>query len=92
MEEAEAARDFAKVMEHVRAGDSVRLERNGTATALIQQPEAPPIKPRPVEEVIARLRAWEQKPEFQIHDPTFADDLQAAHDSINQPLDTSRWD
>lgn len=92
IEEAEAVRDFARVMEYVRAGDVVHLERDGAETALICQPELPIREAYSIDHVLERLQKAEHHSVMNVPDPSFADDLQVAHESINRPMDVSSWD
>ena len=98
MQEAEAARDFSKVMEHVAAGDEVLLERNGLEFAKVMAATmeataalAPP-KPRTIQEVIAALEDEERQLGPIMIDPEYSKDLASAHAFWNQPVDASAWD
>lgn len=93
MQEAEAVRDFSKVLEHVAAGDEVRLERDGRQIAVIHDVhDSASRRTRSIDEIIGRLK--ERKVEHCpiVFDDEFAADVAKAHEFWNQPLDTSKWD
>lgn len=92
MQEAEAVRDFAKVMEHVAAGDEVQVDRADGERILIHL--AKPVRPEPrhVDDVLARLRARAQEHGAVAMDADFAADVRHAHERLNEPMDGRKWD
>jgi hypothetical protein len=50
------------------------------------------VKGRTVAEILKRLDAWESVHGVLVMDESFADDVQAAHERLNQPMDSSKWD
>ena len=98
MQEAEAARDFSKVMAHVAAGDEVLLERNGSEIAIVKavsranQAARMPKTGRTIQEVIAALEYEERQSGPVFIDEGYAEDLASAHTFWNQALDTPAWE
>ncbi len=92
MQVADAVRDFAKVMEHVRAGTEVHLLKNGEPVAVVCQRLQPDFKVRPLHEVLAQLREFEASQDKMIPDPELEKHMGEAHERLNQPMDMSRWD
>jgi hypothetical protein len=98
--EEEAARDFAGLFERVRSGERVLVEAPGRCgvmlAAELSEPEsalaAGTVKGRTVAEILERLDEWESVHGVLVLDAGFADDVQAAHERLNQPLDSSKWD
>ena len=85
--EAEAARDFAAVMAHVRAGTEVVIEDNARPIALV----SPSVKSPglPLSEIIARAKARNSRVTL---DRTFGRDLEDAINSHSEPPAASEWD
>lgn len=101
--EEEAAKDFAGLFERVRAGDRVVVEaparRGVMLVPEVSEPEPGPVVPsavrvkgRTVAEILERLDKWESVHGVLVMDEGFADDIQAAHERLNQPMDSSKWD
>jgi len=85
--ETEAARNFAAVMAHVRAGADVAIEDHGETVALVCRP----VK-RPgllLSEIIARLEA---RGSTATVDEEFARDVEAAIAAHPEPLNPPIWD
>lgn len=88
--EAELARDIHGVLEKVRQGAEVVIERDDRAVAILRPPTLGP--GRPIDECIALAERLEKERGYRITlDPDFAADVE---EIIGQrkPLDTSRWD
>ncbi len=85
MTEAEVARDFAAVLEKVRQGVEVVVERDSRTVAVIKPVKGPG---RPIDECIALATAHGSGATL---DEDFARDLQEIIAS-RRPLDTSLWD
>ncbi|ADV84832.1 hypothetical protein [Terriglobus saanensis] len=93
VQEADVVRDFAKLMEHVRAGDRVELERAGEVIAVLHQPEDAPLRGRTAHEMIAILKAREEQGHPPaLMDEAFAADVREGHELMNQPLEDGKWD
>jgi antitoxin (DNA-binding transcriptional repressor) of toxin-antitoxin stability system len=85
--EAEAARDFAAVMSHVRAGTDVVIEDHGETVAVVSRPIRRP--GRKLSEVIALMEA---RGSTATVDKDFASDIEDAIASHREPLDPPAWD
>jgi len=83
--EAEAASDFAGVLEHVRAGAEVVIESGKRPIAVIHEPTPPR---RTISECIALL----PKDSTAVMDADFAKDVEAAIESHREPLEPPLWD
>jgi antitoxin (DNA-binding transcriptional repressor) of toxin-antitoxin stability system len=101
--EEEAARDFAGLFERVRAGERVVVEAPGRCGVMLVPNVSEPgpgtaarsadrVKGRTVTEIMKRLDEWESVHGVLVMDKDFADDVQVAHDRLNQPMDSSKWD
>jgi antitoxin (DNA-binding transcriptional repressor) of toxin-antitoxin stability system len=85
--EAEAARNFAAVMAHVRAGTEVVIEKDALAVAVVRSPlKSPGLL---LSEVIARAEARGSSATL---DGGFGRDLEDAIASHPEPLSTPEWD
>ncbi len=90
MTEAEVASDFAAVLERLKHGAEVVVERDHRPVAVISPVKGPG---RPIDECIALAKANEEKLGYApVPDADFAADVQAAIDAHREPLDTSVWD
>ena len=88
--EAELARDVHAVLEKVRQGAEVVIERNSQLIAVIKAPSRPG---RPIDECIALAKAYEEMLGFApIPDAGFGKDVQAAIDARQEPLNPASWD
>ena len=85
--EAEAARNFAAVMSHVRAGADVVIEDHGESVAIVSSPTKRP--GRRLSEIIALMEAQGSTAAV---DEDFARDVEAAIASHREPLDSPAWD
>lgn len=85
--EAEAARNFAAVMSHVRAGEDVVIEDHGETVAVVTRPTKRP--GRMLSEVIALMDA---RGSTATVDEDFARDVEAAIAAHREPLDPPAWD
>jgi len=83
--DAEAASDFASLLERVRAGAEIVIEHGAQPVAVLHAAE--PVR-RTISECIALL------PEDSLAkiDPDFAKDVQAAVQSHREPLNPPAWD
>ena len=86
--EAEAARDFAGVMAHVRLGAEVVIENETRAVAVVR-PAVPADPGRLLSEIIA---AAESRGSSALLDGDFARDLEEVINSHPEPLDPPAWD
>jgi len=86
--EAEAARDFAGVMAHVRLGAEVVIENETRAVAVVR-PAVPAGPGRLLSEIIA---AAESRGSSALLDGDFARDLEEVINSHPEPLDPPAWD
>jgi antitoxin (DNA-binding transcriptional repressor) of toxin-antitoxin stability system len=85
--EAEAARDFAAVMSHVRAGSDVVIEDHGETVAVVSRPAKRP--GRLLSEAIALAEARGSTATL---DGGFERDLMEFIDSHRDPLEPPQWD
>jgi antitoxin (DNA-binding transcriptional repressor) of toxin-antitoxin stability system len=83
--EAEAARDFAGLMAHVRAGAEVVIESGQLPIAVIHAPLPPR---RTISECIALLPEGSTA----VMDADFAKDVEAAIESHREPLTPPSWE
>jgi len=101
--EEEAARDFAGLFERVRAGERVIVEAPGRCGVMLVPdvsergsgpavPSADRVKGRTVAEILKRLDEWESVHGVLVIDEGFADDVAAAHERMNRPMDSTKWD
>jgi antitoxin (DNA-binding transcriptional repressor) of toxin-antitoxin stability system len=89
MTEAEAARDFHAVLEHVRAGVEIVIERDLHPVAVIR---TPPRTERSMDEAIAIAEAFEAKLGYSpLPDPDFSRHVQEAIESHREALDPPNW-
>jgi len=85
--EAEAAKNFAAIMSHVRAGAEVAIEENGETVALVTRPTKRP--GRLLSESIALAEARGSTATL---DGGFERDLMEFIDSHREPLEPPAWD
>lgn len=86
--EAEAARDFAGLMAHVRLGAEVIIESDAHAVAVVR-PAVPAGPGRLLSEVIA---AAEARGSSALLDGDFARDVEEAVAAHREPLNPPAWD
>jgi hypothetical protein len=86
--EADAARDFAALMAHVRLGAEVVIETEARAVAVVR-PAVPAGPGRLLSEIIA---AAETRGSSTLLDGSFARDLEEAINSHSEPLNPPAWD
>jgi antitoxin (DNA-binding transcriptional repressor) of toxin-antitoxin stability system len=84
--EAELARDVHGVMERVRQGAEVIVERDAEPVAVIKSPQ---FRGRSIDECIALIKAHGSHATL---DDEFAKDLEAIIDSRREPLNPPEWD
>jgi antitoxin (DNA-binding transcriptional repressor) of toxin-antitoxin stability system len=84
--EAEAARNFAAVMTHIRAGSEVIIEADAKAVAIVKPAESPG---RLLSEA---LRLAQKRGSTVTLDPDFSADLEAVINSHPEPLEPPQWD
>jgi len=85
--EAEAARNFAAVMAHVRAGAEVVIEGDGSAPVILRTAEE-----RPLRRLSESLRLARKYGSAATLDGDFARDLEDAIASHPEPLESPEWD
>jgi prevent-host-death family protein len=85
MTEAELARDIASVLDRVRSGTEVVIERNAQPVAVLLPAQ---LKRRKLSEIVASLS---QQSTATI-DPDFAADVQDFIDRRRDPLSPPKWD
>ena len=86
MTEAELARDLHAVLEKVRQGAEVIVERDAQPVAVIK---APQFRGRPIDECIALAQAHGSHATL---DEDFAKDLEDIINSHREPLNPPAWD
>jgi hypothetical protein len=84
--EAQLVRDLHTVLEKVRQGVEVIVERDAQPVAVIQ---APRFRGRPIDECIALAKV---RGSHATLDEEFSKDLQDIIDSHREPLNPSAWD
>jgi prevent-host-death family protein len=84
--EAEAANDFGKLLERVRAGAEVVIESDNLPVAVVR-----PAEPH-VRLLSESLRLAREHASTATLDPDFARDVEAAIASHREPLDPAAWD
>jgi antitoxin (DNA-binding transcriptional repressor) of toxin-antitoxin stability system len=90
MTEGEAARDFHAVVERVREGVEIVIERDHRPVAVIR---TPPSAGRSIDEAIAIAEAFEAKLGYSpVPDKDFAKDVQEGIDAHPEALDPLNWD
>jgi len=83
--DAEAASDFASLLERVRTGAEIVIEHDARPVAVLHAAE--PVR-RSISECIALL----PEDSTATIDPDFAKDVEAAVDSHREPLNPPEWD
>lgn len=83
--EAEATSDFASLLERVRAGAEVIIERNAQPVAIVHPAE-------PARRTISECIALLPEDSTATIDPDFAKDVEVAIESHREPLDPPAWD
>jgi antitoxin (DNA-binding transcriptional repressor) of toxin-antitoxin stability system len=86
MTEAEVAEDFAAVVEKIKQGAEVIVERNARPVAVIKFPQ---FRGRAIDECIALAS---KHGSHVILDEGFTEDLEAVINSHREPLDPPAWD
>jgi antitoxin (DNA-binding transcriptional repressor) of toxin-antitoxin stability system len=90
MTDNEVAKNFDAVLEKIRKGVDVIVERNHRPVAVITPPPAPG---RKISECIALARAYEDKLGYQpTPDLDFAKDVEDGIATHREPLDPPSWD
>jgi antitoxin (DNA-binding transcriptional repressor) of toxin-antitoxin stability system len=90
MTESEAAQDFHAVVERVREGVEIVIERDHRPVAVIRTPAS---AGRSIDEAIAIADAFEAKLGYSpVPGPDFAKDVQEGIDAHREPLDPPDWD
>ena len=84
--EAEVAKDFAAVLEKIRHGAEVIVERNSQPVAIIKLPQ---FRGRPIDECIALAKAHGSHATL---DDGFSKDLEEIINSHREPFDPPAWD
>ncbi len=88
--EADAVRDFASLMAHVRAGGEVIIENGSTPVAVLRNPPTP-VPTRTLSETIARMKASSEKLGYTpTMDAEFAADMEEI--IANRKPRQSGWD
>ena len=89
--DAEAANDFASILDHVSAGAEVIIERDSRPVAVVRSAEAP--RGRLLSESIALAKAHAKELGYEpTVDADFAADLEEIIKSHRKPLDPPAWD
>jgi antitoxin (DNA-binding transcriptional repressor) of toxin-antitoxin stability system len=86
MTEAEVARDFRAVLDRIRNGAEIVVERDAQPVALIK---APQFRGRPIDECIAWAKAHGSHATL---DDQFGKDLEEIIASRREPLNPPQWD
>lgn len=89
--DAEAANDFASLLDRVREGAEVVIEHNARPVAVVRPAEAPPGRLLSESIALAKAHAKELGYEPTI-DADFAADLQEIINSHRKPLNPPEWD
>ena len=91
MQEAEAARDFSKVMDLVRAGNEVVLEHDGKRIAYVSDPSSRRPRPSHIDDIERGLAASELENGPAVVDPEWETDMQEIRAIFNTPKEVP-WD
>ncbi len=86
MTEAEVAGNFAAVLDKVRQGAEVIVERDAQPLAVIKAPE---FRGRPIDECIAQAKDRGSRATL---DDRSSEDLHEVIESHREPLDAPSWD
>ena len=86
MSEAEVIRNFAAVLDKLRQGTEVIVERDAQPVALIKPPQ---FRGRPIDECIASAKAHGS---HATPDEDFGKDLEEIINSHREPLNPPAWD
>jgi len=100
--EEEAAKDFLALFDQVRSGTRVLVESPGRRGVMLVPDEPAPEVDSPMAlsgrttgrtaaEILDRLAKWESMHGVLDLDDGFASDVEAAHERLNQPMDSSKW-
>ena len=84
--DVEAASDFATLLERVRAGAEIVIERDARPVAVVR-PAEPYVRP-----LSESLRLAREHRSTATLDPDFAKDVEAAVESHREPLSPPAWD
>jgi len=87
----EAARDIEALLAAVRSGSQVIIEAPGRRGVMMMVPEEP-MRARSITAVLEGLRVRAETMGLAMPDDDFAADVAEAHERLNQPLDSSKWD
>ena len=91
LSDAEAARDFASVLERVREGAEIVIEHNAQPVAVVKAADNGP--GRLLSESIALAKAHAKALGYEpVMDAEFAADLEEIFESHRQPLNPPAWD
>jgi antitoxin (DNA-binding transcriptional repressor) of toxin-antitoxin stability system len=91
--EEEAARDFGALIRRVRSGEEIVVEESGRPVVIMKAAEDPAaVRGRTAVEILEGLARWEAEHGPLLIDTDFAGDVAEAHERMNQPLDSSKWD
>jgi antitoxin (DNA-binding transcriptional repressor) of toxin-antitoxin stability system len=90
MSEGEVTKDFGAVLDTIRQGAEVVVERNHEPVAIIRAAQGPGV---PIDAAIELARAYEERLGVSpTPDEDFATDVQAVVDAHRQPLSPPAWD
>lgn len=88
--EEEAARNFSALLDRALAGEEVFVCRGESEVRLVPEPRR--YVGRTLAETLAILDEIDRTKGLTPMDPDFAADMEAIHEEMNRPLDTSAWD
>lgn len=88
--EEEAARNLSKVLERALAGEEVLIRHGEKEVRLVPEPKHH--GRRTIAESLAILDEIDRTEGLAVMDAEFAADMEAVHQEMNRPLDTSKWD
>jgi antitoxin (DNA-binding transcriptional repressor) of toxin-antitoxin stability system len=90
--EAEAARNFAGLVDRALEGQQIVVRRGGQDVVLVSPLAAgSEMPPKTVGEVIAGLRGLEADRGLSRADDEFGPDMERVHGDLNSPMDDSKW-
>jgi hypothetical protein len=87
----DAVRDLEWLLEAVRSGSQVMIETPGRRGVMMSVPDEP-VQARSIRAILEGLRLRKEARGLSIPDDEFAADVADAHQRLNQPLDSSKWD
>jgi antitoxin (DNA-binding transcriptional repressor) of toxin-antitoxin stability system len=91
--EADAAKDFAGLVDRALGGQQIVVRREGRDVVMVSPVASDPeVTTKTLGEVIESLRQRKATLGLATVDDDFASDMRKIHDDLNVPLDSSKWE